>query len=316
MKQLNIAVVGVGYVGNIHARNILALDGVKLRCVVDINPARAKKVGNELSVPFYTVLSEELLKEIDAAVVAVPANEHYQVAKRLVENGKHILIEKPFVTSVEEGEELIDLAHKMGTVIAVGHSERFNPVTSIIERELTAPGFIEGDRLSPFTNRCLDVDVVLDLMIHDLDLLAHLISEKFTDIDAVGVPVLTGKVDIANVRIVTENGCVINLTASRVSDKKMRKMRFFQPDSYVSVDFLIPRVSVKKRVIHDGRMHILSEEYMPEENDPLHDEILDFVEAVKNGKKPTVPAEDAMKPVKLAVEILNRMRIPLNPMRP
>ncbi len=310
MKEIRVAVIGVGYAGTIHARKLLSMPEAKLALVVDVDRKRAEKVGKELNVPYCMSLNDGQLSEVDAAVVSVPAKNHYEVARPLVMEGKHVLIEKPFVTSISEGEELIELARKKGVLIGVGHSERFNPVTKILANELRSPGFIEGDRLSPFTNRCLDVDVVLDLMIHDLDILTHLLPRRVLQIDAVGVPVLTGKIDIANARIRMEGDCVINLTASRVSDKKMRKLRFFQPDSYISVDFSIPRISVKKRVTDDGGLRILSEEHMPEENDPLAEELRDFLRAIREGREPEVTAEEAMRPIKLALDILKYMKVP------
>ena len=240
-KPIRAAVVGVGAFGRNHARVYRELahqDGnVELVGIVDSDPARASAAAREFAAPAFASVKELAQSGVQAASIAVPTVEHLQVARELMEAGVDVLVEKPLATSLEEADELIRIAQRTGRVAQVGHLERFNPAVRATQPLVTQPLFFEVHRLSVFTPRALDVDVVLDLMIHDLDIVLSFVKSPVKEIRAVGLPILSRKVDIANVRMEFDSGCVANFTASRVSTEKVRKLRFFQPRQYVSVDY-------------------------------------------------------------------------------
>ncbi|MEO8500230.1 MAG: Gfo/Idh/MocA family oxidoreductase, partial [Vicinamibacteria bacterium] len=241
---LRVGVVGTGALGTHHSRVFAQLSEATLTTVFDIDPGRAKSAGEPFGARVAGSL-DDFISGVDAAVVAVPTAAHAEVAGRLIQAGRHVLVEKPITSTLEEAEALVALAGAKGVVLQVGHVERFNPASEALQK-IGAPRFVEVHRLSPFPNRSLDIDVILDLMIHDLDLLVALDKSKPVQIDAVGVPVLTDRVDIANVRIRFESGLIANLTASRVSAEKIRKFRVFGSRLYASCDFVTRKAQIAK----------------------------------------------------------------------
>src|ERR1700736_2394508 len=233
---IRAGIVGVGSIGKNHARIYSELPGVKFSAILDTNRETADAISRERGVPVATTL-EEFASLTDAVTVATPTPHHYEVGKFLLAQGKHLLIEKPITETPEQAQELVRLAKEHGVVLQVGHVERFNPVLGALEQRLTKPRFIEAHRLSPYPLRGVEIGVVLDLMIHDLEIILHLVRSPVKSIDAVGIPVLSKGEDIANARIRFQNGCVANVTASRISPEKMRKIRVFQEDAYLSLDY-------------------------------------------------------------------------------
>src|SRR5678815_3795950 len=248
--SMRVAVVGVGHLGKHHARIFRSLPGVELTAVVDTNQARAEEIAaaNQTRA---LMRSTSLLDKVDAVSVAVPTEQHLAVVLPFLEAGVPVLVERPMARSLEEADQMIAAAAKSGAVLAVGQTERFNPAVEAARPMLTDPRFIEVHRLGTFPERSLDIDVVFDLMIHDLDVVLSLVRSEVESIEAVGVPVLTGRVDIANARIRFANGCIANLTASRISRDRVRKIRFFQPAAYVSIDYAAQKVE-RWRLKHDG----------------------------------------------------------------
>ena len=304
---MRAAVIGVGHLGRHHARILASLPGITLAGVVDTNRDRASQVAAEHGTQAFGDVSE-ISGRVDIVVVAVPTESHAAVALPLIEAGVHALVEKPIAQTVAEADALIAAAKKARAVLAVGHSERFNPAVAAARAYVTDPRFIEVHRLGVFPDRSLDIDVVLDLMIHDLDLILSLVPSEVEGVEAVGVPVLTPKVDIANARIRFANGCIANLTASRISRDPVRKIRFFQRDSYVSIDTASREVEVYKLVpqagalpkIGGGKLDVAGDE-------PLKRELEDFVAAVRNGGVPAVTGEQGRSALALAIRIVDLM---------
>ncbi|MFN3681854.1 MAG: Gfo/Idh/MocA family protein, partial [Nitrospira sp.] len=247
----------------------------------------------------------DLLPLVDVVSVAVPTLAHYSVARACLEAGKHVLVEKPLAAQLAEAEELVELARLRGCVLQVGHSERFNPIMQMMRPHIRQPAFIEGHRIGPYSERGTDVDVVLDLMIHDLDLVLSFQPGSVEEIRAAGVPVLSPTIDIANARIQFRSGCVANLTASRVSLAKMRRLRVFQRDSYVSVDFQARQGIVGRRTVKAGNpVGLTIEEYKGSEEEPLKVQLESFVRSVRTGTPPAVSGEEGVAAVALAHQIL------------
>lgn len=308
--------IGVGAFGRNHARvyHQLAGEGAPLRLVgvVDPDAARADAVAREFGCRSFGSIQQLTTthSEVQAASVAVPTIHHLSVARQLMEAGVDVLIEKPVATSLAEADELIRLANKHGRMVQVGHLERFNPAVRAAFPVVTRPMFFEVHRLSVFTPRSLDVDVVLDLMIHDLDIVLSFVNSPVKEVRAVGLPILSGKVDIANVRLEFESGCVANLTASRVSTERVRKLRFFQPKQYVSLDYGRQDVLVFT-VDADGASGAPSVNpqiqmaKLPTTNEePLHAELKSFLESVKRRTQPTVTLEDGQRALAVALDIV------------
>src|SRR6266446_7488862 len=235
-EYIRLGIVGVGSIGKNHARIYSALPGVKFSAILDTNGDVANAISREQGVPAVATL-EEFASLVDAATVSTPTPHHYEIGKFLLKHGKHLLIEKPITETPEQALELVKLAKERAVILQVGHVERFNPVLSALEQRLSKPRFIEAHRLSPYPFRSIEIGVVLDLMIHDLEIILHLVRSPVKNIDAVGVPVLSRGEDIANARIRFENGCIANITASRISPERMRKIRVFQEDVYLSLDY-------------------------------------------------------------------------------
>ncbi len=312
MSRLRTAVIGVGYLGNFHAQKYAALEGVELIGVVDADADRAAEVAAACGCQPFTDY-RALIGKVDAVSVVVPTQYHYQVAQEFLAAGVHVLIEKPITVTIEQADELISLADAGKLVFQVGHLERFNPVLMAVEGVLIEPLFVESVRIAPFKPRGTDVNVVLDLMIHDIEIIQHLVKSPVAKIDAIGAPVFTGEEDIANARIAFENGCVANVTASRISLKSERKMRIFQRDAYLTLDFQNKKVLVAKKgegELLPGIPNVQVKEQELGQSDPLLSEISSFVEAINEGKQPQVSGRDGRMALETALKInqaLNRI---------
>ena len=295
---IRVGIVGVGSIGKNHARIYSALPGVEFSAILDTNREAAEATSQEQGVAVATSL-EEFASLVDAATVSTPTPHHYEIGKFLLNHGKHLLIEKPITETPEQALELVKLAKERAVILQVGHVERFNPVLSALEERLTKPRFIEAHRLSPYPFRSIEIGVVLDLMIHDLEIILHLVRSRVKNIDAVGIPVLSKGEDIANARIRFESGCVANVTASRVSPEKMRKIRVFQEDAYLSLDY--EKQSGEMFRLVDGT--IIREAVEIEKDEPLKRELLSFVECSRKGIQPVVSGSQAAAALELAIEI-------------
>jgi predicted dehydrogenase len=310
MLKLRAAVIGVGYLGRFHAQKYAALPEIDLIGVVDADTQRADEVAKEVGVTSYNDY-REILDKVDIVSIAVPTQYHYRVAKDCLEAGLHILLEKPITQTVEEADELICIATEKNLVFQVGHLERFNPAVMALRGVLKNPVFIESHRLAPFKPRGTDVNVVLDLMIHDIDILLSMVPSTIKTINSVGVPVLSQEVDIANARLQFENGCVANVTASRVSRETMRKIRIFQPDAYISIDYQARKISILRKggggIPVPGLPEIGMEERSFDQVDALMEEIRSFVDAARNGTPPVVSGEEGKRALELALQINRKL---------
>jgi len=304
MKKLTCAVIGTGYLGKFHAQKYASLPDCELVAVVDINPEAAQAVAHQYGAAALADY-QSLLGNTDAVSIVVPTTLHHQVAKDFLNAGSHVLVEKPMTVTLAEADELIAIARDNHLILQVGHLERFNPAVLGLDRD-EKPLFIESHRLSPFNPRANDVSVVLDLMIHDIDIILALTDSAVERIDASGTAVLTQGTDIANARLLFENGCVANVTASRISMKQERKMRLFRPSSYVSVDFQ-NRVLTKHRTgskeMFPGIPEIVTEESVYESGDALLEEIKHFIACIQTGAKPLVPGEAGRRALATAIKI-------------
>jgi predicted dehydrogenase len=305
-ETVRVAVVGVGALGQHHARVCAALPGAALAGIFDVDAARGAEVAGRHGVAAFAHL-RDVVPAADAVCVAVPTVDHHRVARALLEAGKHVLVEKPMCSTVAEAEDLIGLAGSRGLVLQVGHVERFNPATDVLRANAVRPRFIEVHRLAPFSPRSLDVDVVLDLMIHDLDIVLALDGSQAVQVDAVGVPVLTPRVDIANARLRFASGLIANLTASRVSAEKVRKFRVFSPRTYISADFAAREAQVYRLADGPGGPEIQSERTAAADEEPLRRQAAAFVTAVRERSTPVVSGADGVRALSLAHEILARM---------
>lgn len=307
MKKIRTAVIGVGYLGRFHAQKYAVLANSDLVGVVDINDENAQKVAKECGTTGFSDY-RELFGKIEAASIVVPTQQHFQVAKDCLENGIHILLEKPITVTVAEADELIAIAKEKNLVLQVGHLERFNSAVMALDGVLTTPQFIESHRLAPFNPRGADVNVILDLMIHDIDIIQNLVNSPIEKIDTNGVSVLTKEIDIANARITFKNGCVANVTASRVTTKPQRKMRIFQPESCISIDFQDKVLSVYKtgdEEMFPGIPEIIRTESVFDNSDAILAEAKAFLDAISNGTKPIVTGEDGRAALDTAINISN-----------
>lgn len=301
-----VAVVGVGALGQHHARVYASLPGATLTGVFDIDAQRAGEVAARHGCRVFAHL-RDVVANAEAVSVAVPTVDHHRVARALLEAGKDILVEKPMTKTLEEADDLIRLAEAAGAVLQVGHIERFNPAVDVLRAEVSAPRFIEVHRLAPPTPRSLDIDVVLDLMIHDLDIVLSLDGSEAVQVDAVGVPVLSDKIDIANARLRFASGLIANLTASRVSAEKVRKFRVFAPRTYISADFSAREAQVYRLVEVEGRLDIAITKGGAPEAEPLKRQLASFLEAVKTRLRPVVSGADGRRALALANTVLARM---------
>ena len=302
MSRLRVGVVGVGHIGKNHARLYAASAAGEFAAVFDTDAAKAREIAQEFGVVAADSL-DHFCERVDAVSVATPTNSHYEIARSLLERGKHLLIEKPIAENPAEATALAELAAQRQLVLQVGHVERFNPVLSALEDRLTHPRFIEAHRLSPYPNRSTDIGVVLDLMIHDLEIILHLVRSPVETIDAVGVPVLSRGEDIANARLRFENGCVANITSSRISPEKMRKIRVFQEDAYLSLDYQSQTGEIFRR----SAKGIERSEVEIEREEPLKRQLESFIECAATGRAPKVSGFQATAALELAVEITKRI---------
>jgi predicted dehydrogenase len=302
-----VAVVGVGHLGSRHARLYAESPNAELVGVADIDLERARAVAASYGVRAVADAAE-LIPSIEAASVAVPTVSHREVTAMLLEAGVDVLVEKPIAGNLADAKEMVDLAKARGRVLAVGHTERHNPAVDALLKSAANPRFIEVHRLGSFSPRSLDIDVVLDLMIHDLDVVAALVKEKLSSVEAVGVPVLTGRVDIANARLRFANGCIANVTSSRVSQEKIRKLRLFEPSRYVSLDYQ-KQEAVSYRLVRskDGGPEIKRDDLTIVQDEPLRLEIEDFLRAVGEGGRPRVTGEDGLEALRLALDVVSSM---------
>jgi predicted dehydrogenase len=298
--RIRVGIVGAGSIGRNHARIYSELDGVDFAAVLDTNPETARAISEQYGTKIAGTL-EEFADMVDVATVATPTSDHFQVGKRLLTCGKHLLIEKPITETLEQAQELVKLALERSLILQVGHVERFNPVLSALEERLTRPRFIEVHRLSPYPFRSVEIGVILDLMIHDLEIILHLVRSPVKSIDAVGVPVLSKGEDIANARIRFQNGCVANITASRITTEKTRKIRVFQeePAAYLSLDYQNQTGEMHRLI--EGKITRESVEINKEE--PLKRELQSFVECSRAGIQPVVTGSEAAAALALAIEI-------------
>ena len=305
MKNLRTAVIGVGYLGRFHAQKYKELADSTLVGVVDSFAANAHKVASELGVLGMTDY-RELFGQVDAVSIVVPTPLHFEIAEAFLEQGVHVLVEKPITETIEQAQRLIDLAKAKQCVLQVGHLERFNPAIQAAAQLMGTPRFIESHRLAPFKQRGTDVSVVLDLMIHDIDLIQELVKKPIVSIDAVGTQVFSQDIDIANARIRFEGGCVANTTASRVSLKQERKMRIFQDDAYLSVDLqqkVLSMVGKKQDGPVESPSQVEITEQSFEQGDALLAEISSFLNAVREGTAPVVTGEDGLRALSTAIQI-------------
>jgi predicted dehydrogenase len=306
-QAIRAGVVGVGYLGKFHAEKYAASDQAALVGLVDIDQERVREIGGRLRTEWFTDY-RQLFDRVQCVSIAVPTRLHYRLARDFLEAGIDVLIEKPLAVDLAEGKELVELAERKGRVLQVGHLERFNPAIRRLERIIKEPKFIECHRLAPFVERGTDVDVVLDLMIHDIDVIASLVRAAVEKVEAVGVPVLTDKPDIANARIKFSNGCIANVTSSRVSVKRERKVRFFQPDAYISIDYDQRRAQIfHKPPPGGGWLDIRGESIEIREGDALADEIDSFLSCVRSRTAPLVGGRDGLRALEIASMISSQL---------
>jgi predicted dehydrogenase len=307
METIRIAAIGVGYLGKHHARILAQLPGARLVAVCDTNAARAAEIAAQYGTRAVTD-ARELLGDVDAVTVAAPTEVHHTLAMPFLDRGVGVLVEKPMARTLVEADALIAAADRSGAVLGVGHTERFNPAVQAALPYVTDPGFVEVHRLGTFPERSLDIDVVFDLMIHDIDVLLATVRSEVVGIDAVGVPVLTGRVDIANARIKFASGCTANLTASRISRDRVRKVRFFQKDQYLSIDYASQEVERFALLRQEGAMpHIVGGKLEIPRDEPLRLELDDFVQAVRERRAPRVDGRQGRTALALAQRITDVM---------
>jgi predicted dehydrogenase len=304
VTPIRAGVIGVGHLGQHHARLYTSLPGSQLIGVVDQSIERAQVVAARHGARVFRT-ADELLPQVDVVSIAVPTSGHYAVAQACLNAGKHVLVEKPIAITLEEAQELVQLAKQRGCCLQVGHSERFNPIMALMRPFIGQPVFIECHRLSSFSERGIDVDVVLDLMIHDLDLVLSLNPGPVEEVRAAGVAVLSSSIDIANARIQFQSGCVANLTSSRVSTNKMRRLRLFQRDNYLSIDFQTRQGMICRRNAKAGeRPAVEVEQFQGGDEEPLKLQLESFLHAAGTGTRPVVSGEDGAAAVDIAHQVL------------
>jgi len=305
--SVRVAVIGVGHLGKHHARLLGGIEAATLVAVVDADPERASAAAGATGARALTDY-RELFDQVDAVTVAAPTELHHEIALPFLERGISVLVEKPITRTLDEADALIAAAKASGATLATGQTERFNPAIATVMPFVTTPRFIEVHRLGVFPDRSLDIDVVFDLMIHDLDIILALVKSDPTSIEAVGVPVLTDKFDIANARLRFATGCIANVTASRISKERVRKIRFFQPDAYVSIDYAEQEVEGYRLLRRpDERPQIQGGKLPVTREEPLKRELVDFVHAIRDKRRPLVTGEDGRRALALAQAIADKM---------
>lgn len=328
MEKLRVGVVGVGYLGTFHAEKYAAMDGVELIGVVDIDRQRARESADLYGCHAF-LDHKDLMGKVDAVSIVVPTPDHFNVSRDFLENDIHVMIEKPMTETLEEADTLLELAADRNLVVQVGHLERFNPAVRALREIVKFPRFIESHRLSIYKTRCDDVSVVLDLMIHDIDIILNIVQSDIQHIHGAGISVVSGQVDIANARLAFTNGCVANVTASRISMKNERKIRLFQKDAYISVDFANHEITVVRPKAYECVDDVVSvdagvtsdpdagPELIPgmdidrrhfEKGDALAEELSSFTDSVISGKLPAVTGRMGRDALKIALEIMEQIR--------
>ena len=309
MQKILVGVVAVGYLGQFHAEKYAQKEGVELVGVVDIDSARAREMAKRYHTqPFFH--HSDLFNRVQAVSIAVPTPLHHSIAKDFFLRGIDVLLEKPIASTLEEADELIGLGESKGLILQVGHLERFNGALVAAEGMIKNPVLIESHRLGPFSGRATDVNIVIDLMIHDIDIICHLLNSKVRQIDAVGFPVLTSYLDIANARMEFENGCVANLTASRVSKEKTRRTQVFQPDGTLTIDYLDQKAFFTKKGTppeKKGTPGTVTDEIPATKVDALEVEIHSFLESVRNRKEARVSGRDGRRALEVALQIIKKI---------
>ena len=307
MKKIKVAVIGVGYLGKFHAEKYKINKKVDLVGVVDSNKERRTEISKKLNVLQFSNY-KEVLPKVDAVSIAVPTNLHYEIGKIFLESGKHVLLEKPFTSTLAQAKTLGKIADNKKIILQIGHLERFNEAFLKLENIIQRPLFIECNRISPFKIRGTEVDVIMDLMIHDLDIILKLNKSNIKNIQAKGIKVLTNKADIANARITFENGCICNLSSSRISEKVERKTRIFQKNAYFSIDYQTNRLDTYTKESNKSVQSIKRKSYQYENNDSLKKEIESFIDCVKSKKSPIVSSKDGINALKYALQISNKIK--------
>ncbi len=307
MKDIRIGVIGIGHLGNYHLQKYRNLEGCVITAVADVIEDKAFRAAEQYDCRPYSD-HRDLLGTVDAVSIAVPTPSHYETAKTFLDAGIHVLLEKPITVALHEADELIAIAERNRALLQVGFVERFNPAVIALAKVIDKPLFIEAHRLHPFFERGTDVDVILDLMIHDLDIILHFVNSPIEAIDAVGVSVLSEQVDIANVRLRFKTGCVANITASRITGKTMQKIRFFGIEGYHAVDYSKRElVSLSKKISEKGKVDIVSNAVEVIQHDPLEEEIRSFVDSVRNNSTPLVTGRDGRNALEMALNISGEM---------
>jgi len=304
-NKIRTAVIGVGYLGKFHTQKYAQIDSSELVAVCDASLEIAQAIADEHSVPAFTDY-HELIGKVDAVSIVVPTQKHHEVAKVFLENNIHVLLEKPITSTVEEAEELVKIAEENRLIFQIGHLERFNPAVLALEDELDKPLFIESNRIAPFNPRGADVNVILDLMIHDIDIILDFAKSPVKHIDADGVAVISKGIDIANARITFESGCVANVTASRVSIKSERIMRIFQHDAYISIDFQNKKLAIHEKgdgEMYPGIANIESNERTFDQGDALYSEIESFLHSIETDSPPVVSGKAGLLALQTATKI-------------
>jgi predicted dehydrogenase len=310
MKKLRVGVVGAGYLGRFHTEKYARMDDVELVGVVDIDKSQAEEVAGRFNTKAY-LHHKYLFGKVDAVSIVVPTPAHFSVAKDFLENNIDVLIEKPMSETTEQADELIRFAKSRSLIIQVGHLERFNPAVLALQDIIKQPMFIESHRLSIYKDRCTDVSVVLDLMIHDIDIILNFVRSEIVNIHAAGIPVISGHVDIANARLEFKSGCIANVTASRISTKNERKIRLFQKDTYISVDFANQGITVIQRndKVEGGiipGMEIKQIRFA--KGDALENELKSFIKTVRRRENPEVTGQMGRDALKIALSIMKQIR--------
>ncbi len=325
VKEIKVGIIGVGHLGEMHLRNILEITrenkNVKLSGVYDINIERLHTIEKKYKIKIFSSLNE-LLNDVNTVLISTPTNTHFEIAKFFIENNKNVFIEKPLTSTLEEAIKLKQISENKDIIIQIGHIERFNPALLSVEKYDISPLFIESHRLSQYNPRGTDVSVIQDLMIHDIDLILNLVKSELISIDASGVPLLTEKIDIANARLKFKNGCVVNVTASRISQKKMRKMRIFQKNAYISIDFQentaevyllknleeVSKLKLKKIKFPEIGKAIVYDKPVIKHKNPMKIEQIKFFECILKNEQPIVSIEDGIKAIKVAEEIIEKIK--------
>ena len=307
--RIRVGVVGTGYLGKFHAEKYARMDDVELVGVADIDRAAADEVARRFHTQAYGD-HRQLLEKVDAVSIVVPTSLHFDISRDFLKHDVDVMIEKPMTTTLQEADELVSFAASKGLIIQVGHLERFNPAVVALRDIVKKPMFIESHRLSVYKQRALDVSVVLDLMIHDIDLISNFVGSELSHIRAAGIPVITEQVDIANARLEFENGCVANVTASRVSMKDERKIRLFQRDAYISVDFANHGITLvcRNEKLQDGLIPGMEIRQLSfEKGDALEDELKAFVQAVAGRKTPEVDGRVGRNALQIALNVMEQI---------